>query len=63
METADDIVCDSPFVSNPSPDAMSGTVGGSGSSPFVWNQSAVPILWGLQIQSLPYFSGYWCVSK
>lgn len=37
----------------PPSDSRSGTAGGTCSSLFVWNQSAVPILWGLLVLSFP----------
>lgn len=58
-ETADGLVCSSPFVCNPSSDSMLGTAGGNCGTPFIWNQSAAPILWDLLVQSSPLSQVPW----
>ena len=46
-----------------SPDSMLGTIGGSSSSPFIWNHSAVPIFWDLQVQFFLHSPDYAYGSK
>ena len=45
------------------PDPMLGTTGGSGSPPFIWNHSTVPILGDLWIQFFLHTPDFWCGSK